>query len=326
MGSNKLYIDNSNTRMPLIYGDFDIDRVGINTNNPRFELHVKDGNDAGTEASLFIEPQKWNAPGDFGELRVGDPFHYLRAEFSVGMTLYDFNQILFRVGGANAPIRMQIANNGNVGIGLAGNPTARLHTSGTVRLENLALDNSLNRILVVDPNGNVFIKTVSSLVNTNCTTVNTLPKVSNTAGDLTCSQIFDNGTHVGIGTATPSEKLEVNGNIRTNISLIASDKRFKKDIQPVTKALSKINQLTGVGYSYRTEEFAKSNLPAGKSLGFIAQDIEKVFPELVHRNAEGYMSVNYDGLIPVLVEAIKEQQAQIEELKALVRQQPDAHR
>jgi DNA-binding MltR family transcriptional regulator len=50
-------------------------------------------------------------------------------------------------------------------------------------------------------------------------------------------------------------------------------------------------------------------------LGFIAQDVQAIFPELVEEDAEGYLSVDYLGLIPVLVEAIKEQQVQIEELQ-----------
>lgn len=92
-------------------------RVGIGTNNPLYELHVRDGGDANTAASLFIQPREWNSVGDFGEVRIGDPFHYIRGEFKNGMTLYDFDQIRFRVGGNNAPVRMFIANNGFVGIG-----------------------------------------------------------------------------------------------------------------------------------------------------------------------------------------------------------------
>jgi hypothetical protein len=56
-----------------------------------------------------------------------------------------------------------------------------------------------------------------------------------------------------------------------------------------------------------------------KQIGVIAQDVEKVFPELVGEN-EGYKTTNYIGLIPVLIEAVKEQQQMIDELKTQIKQ------
>ncbi|TAH23022.1 MAG: hypothetical protein EAZ08_00005, partial [Cytophagales bacterium] len=90
--------------------------------------------------------------------------------------------------------------------------------------------------------------------------------------------------------------------------LSTSDIRYKKDIQPIENALEKARQIEGVSYNWK-EDFQK-NQPL--QLGVIAQELEKVFPNLVHTDDKGFKSVNYIGLIPVLLEALKEQQKQID--------------
>ncbi len=94
-----------------------------------------------------------------------------------------------------------------------------------------------------------------------------------------------------------------------------SDIRFKRDIVRVSSALKKINNLTGNYYYWKTDEFADRNFRKTRQLGLIAQELEKEFPELVYEDDKGYKSVDYDHFIPVLLEAIKEQQQQIEALK-----------
>jgi hypothetical protein len=116
-----------------------------------------------------------------------------------------------------------------------------------------------------------------------------------------------------------------------------SDKNFKKNIEPISGALDKILKLNGVSYEFKSEKelsFVSTssvgdsgkgtssvyNLPEGRQIGVIAQDVEKVLPELVKTNPDGYKMVDYVKLVPVLVEAIKEQQKMINELKAEVEQ------
>ena len=103
-----------------------------------------------------------------------------------------------------------------------------------------------------------------------------------------------------------------------------SDERIKENIVPVNNALDKIKKINGVKYNIK-ESFFK-NIPdstirnkeirkSKKQVGFVAQDLQKVFPELVHDiDNSGHYTVRYTGLIPVLVEAIKEQQVQIENM------------
>jgi len=109
-----------------------------------------------------------------------------------------------------------------------------------------------------------------------------------------------------------------------------SDKNLKKNINPLTGSLKKVLNLQGVTYDWKSdqelidfrkssdsngkEEARKFNFPKGTQIGVIAQDVEKVLPELVQTDGEGLKSVDYIKIIPILIEAIKEQQKQIEKL------------
>ena len=127
--------------------------------------------------------------------------------------------------------------------------------------------------------------------------------------------ILSNG-NVGIGTTAPSEKLHVAGNVFANGGIfITSDKRFKKEIKPLEGVLEKIQKLNGVSYQFKTEEFKERGFTERNQLGIIAQNLEKVYPELVKDYEDGYKAVNYDGLIPVLIEGLKEQQRVIKQLE-----------
>lgn len=95
----------------------------------------------------------------------------------------------------------------------------------------------------------------------------------------------------------------------------SSDIRFKKNILPISGALQKILKVSGNSFEFRNDEFKDYHFTEGKQFGFIAQDLEKEFPELVKTESDGYKSVNYSGMIPVLLEAIKDQQKIITDLK-----------
>jgi Chaperone of endosialidase len=135
------------------------------------------------------------------------------------------------------------------------------------------------------------------------------------------------GSNVGIGTGTPTEKLTVVGNILATGTITPSDVRFKENIVTLNGSLSKINQLRGVSYTHKAQFIKERSLKEGNQIGFIAQELEALFPEFVVTSSDGYKAVDYARLTPVLVEALKEvnakleaQQAEINELKALVKQ------
>ena len=125
--------------------------------------------------------------------------------------------------------------------------------------------------------------------------------------------VYYNGGNVGIGTSSPSQKLHVSGNILATYIYgtafyYSSDRNLKTNIQPISNALDKVQQLQGVTFDWKED--------GSSSVGLIAQDVEEVFPELVHTDEEGVKSVEYANLVAVLIEAVKEQQKEIDELKA----------
>ncbi|MBO7146114.1 MAG: tail fiber domain-containing protein, partial [Salinivirgaceae bacterium] len=104
-----------------------------------------------------------------------------------------------------------------------------------------------------------------------------------------------------------------------------SDQRLKTNIKPLEKALDKVLTLNGVTYEWRIKEFPNKNFDSNRHVGVIAQELEAVLPEAVETGADGYKSVNYSNITPLLIEAIKEQQSiinnqqqQIDELKKMV--------
>lgn len=126
--------------------------------------------------------------------------------------------------------------------------------------------------------------------------------------------VLANG-NVGVGETNPTYKFQVNGKIKSSGINETSDGRLKKDVLPIEGALSMVTKLEGVTYNWRTDEFPNLQLEEDLQYGLIAQDVEKVIPELVETDSEGWKSVEYSHFVPVLIEALKEQQALISELK-----------
>ena len=102
------------------------------------------------------------------------------------------------------------------------------------------------------------------------------------------------------------------------VAFSSSDIRFKENILPIQNALFKIQQLRGIEFDWKqlTEEEKKTlHGNEGHDVGVIAQEVEKVLPEVVQTRKTGYKAVKYEKIIPLLIEGIKEQQEQIDELK-----------
>jgi Chaperone of endosialidase len=110
----------------------------------------------------------------------------------------------------------------------------------------------------------------------------------------------------------------VNGTGTAAASFISSDQRFKQDLRPLEGSAAKLLQLSGYTYSMRTAEFKEKNFAQTEQIGLLAQEVREVFPQLVKEDEKGYLAVNYDGMVPVLLEAIKEQQQEIDALKTMM--------
>jgi hypothetical protein len=95
-----------------------------------------------------------------------------------------------------------------------------------------------------------------------------------------------------------------------------SDRKYKENIKPIESALDKAMQLQGVTFDWKETD---GILDIKEDIGFIAQDVEKVLPELVRDNGKGNLSLRYQGITPILLEAIKELKEEIEELKKQIK-------
>ncbi len=122
---------------------------------------------------------------------------------------------------------------------------------------------------------------------------------------------------VGISTLSPSEKLHVGGNIcYTGTIGACSDERYKTDISTLNNALERVMKLRGVNYRWRIDDFPDKGFEEGNQIGFIAQEIEPLFPEVVMTDKQGYKSVDYGRLTPALVEAIKDLKKENDSMKS----------
>lgn len=126
--------------------------------------------------------------------------------------------------------------------------------------------------------------------------------------------------NVGIGQNYPDgvHRLYVNGTASTTGYNNHSDQRWKKGIKTLDDSLSKIAALRGVSYQWRQSEFPDKNFSEGEQMGIVAQEIEKVFPELVSEDSKGYKSVSYVSLVAPLIEAVKSLKQQNESQQAAI--------
>lgn len=129
------------------------------------------------------------------------------------------------------------------------------------------------------------------------------------------SNLLDVTTNsLGVGTAAPGTA----GLIRATNDIVAyysSDRRLKDNIAPISNPLEKISQIGGYEFDWNDNQ----DVYEGHDVGVIAQEIEEILPEIVTTRDNGYKAVKYEKIVPLLIEAIKEQQKQIDELKELIK-------
>ena len=153
--------------------------------------------------------------------------------------------------------------------------------------------------------------------------------------------IFDNTGYGSVATIHPAEdwagclgtsskrfNLVYADHVIARAVTTTSDESVKTNITTLENALVKITKLRGVRYDIKPDYFKVSDAKMKEALkqegkneiGFLAQELKEVFPEVVFLDTTSNLySVSYTSLIPILVEAMKEQQAQIEELKKMIK-------
>lgn len=168
---------------------------------------------------------------------------------------------------------------------------------------------------IADPKGGVGTRPIVTVSGrrTDGTAVQTRPifSVQNLGASTLQSSILE---------VRPNGDVVASGNFISSGQLISSDERFKADIKPLNNSLALIKQMNGRTYSFKKREFAERGFPNGRMDGFIAQELLKVMPEAVVKQADGYYAVNYNAVVPVLVEAVKQLDAKQVETTQLQQQ------
>ncbi|MBU8922068.1 MAG: tail fiber domain-containing protein, partial [Bacteroidales bacterium] len=111
---------------------------------------------------------------------------------------------------------------------------------------------------------------------------------------------------IGLGTNTPSYKLDVTGDIQCVALHETSDERLKTNIKPLENALEAVMNLQGISFEWNEAAESKGAQAGKEQIGLIAQEVERVLPELVATAEDGYKSVDYSKLTAVLIEAVKD--------------------
>ena len=130
----------------------------------------------------------------------------------------------------------------------------------------------------------------------------------------TSSNVQFNSLGVGMAASATAGRIDATNDI---VAFSSSDIRFKENIKPIENPLEKIFKISGNTYDWKEENKIEHGYE-GNDVGVIAQEIEAVLPQLVQTRENGYKAVKYDKLVALLIEGIKEQQLQINDLKSKI--------
>ncbi|MBL0336701.1 MAG: tail fiber domain-containing protein [Chitinophagaceae bacterium] len=260
--------------------------IGIGNSNPLASLAFN--NSIGNKIALYTN----NATSQYG---IGIQSGQLQLYTDVPTATINFGS------GSSTSFseRMRIVNSGGDGMVLSGKVLIK---SGT------GLISDVPGVWTYKPDNSALLGFIGTQ---NSTNIGFFSGITNQWG-----LVFDAANmRVGIGTSAPTQALQVNGNIFATGTITPSDARYKKNILMIDHPLEKLQILNGVTYNYRQDEFPDMKFPDATQVGLIAQEVEKVFPQLVFTDDKGYKAVDYVKLLPLLIEALKEEKVEREKLQ-----------
>ena len=214
------------------------------------------------------------------------------------------NNRLFQIGNGTADYArsnaMTVLQNGKIGIGTVNPTIGQVEINSATSAPQLVVSQNsssdYSRINFRNGNsaGNNRYWDVAGFTDAGTTANDRFNFWNNTVGDVL--SLRGNGNAVLMGTLTQN-----------------SDQRLKTNIRPLESSLQNIMQLNGYTYNWKDK-----NRDNDQQIGVLAQELQKIYPQLVKQDENGTLSVNYIGLVPVLLEGMKSQQTEIEGLKKSV--------
>ena len=280
-------------------------KVGLRTATPVLDVH------ANTTDTPAIRLEQNNSGGFTAQTWdvAGNEANFFIRDVTGG------SRLSFRIRPGAPTSSLDIAANGNVGVGTQ-SPRARVDLKqiedsfiGGLHLRRLATDDTWAVVTGSDNNMYFGYATSASL--------------ADTAADFTVNPlILTANNRVGIGTATPDQKLSVNGDASKSGGgswQVFSDERLKNFRGSFSRGLKEVMQLQPMRYEYRQNN-SLGLKSLGEHVGFGAQTVQNVIPEAVTTSESGYLMVNNDPIIWTMLNAIKEQQKEIVELKRQIQQ------
>jgi len=294
-------------------------KVGLRTATPVLDLHITTSDTPAQRLEQTNQggftAQTWDIAGNEANFFVRDVTSGSRLPFRI------------RPGAPTSSI--DISATGNVGIGTA-SPAFPLDVSNAsasvARFISTAAANAVNVTLDAPATRNTNIEYQQGGTNKwfeGNDAANDRFRLANSLanGNAEVFTVLQSG-NVGIGTNAPTDKLSVNGTASKpggGSWAVFSDERLKNVKGLFTSGLSAVMRLQPIRYEYKPANAL--NLDSkGEHVGFGAQTLQKVIPEAVSRNGNGYLQVNNDPIIWTMLNAIKEQQKEIEQLREQVQQ------
>ena len=304
----------------VLYVDTVNDEVGVNTTTPdgAFSIHQSGTDDIfnlydGTDNVTTVVDG--GALTHKGTLTVGvdDTGHdvVFYGATSGKSWVWDESEDKMTVNGTTELIG-GITATGNVGIGES-TPLFKLHVNGTLGIKTAQPTLTFDR-------GGAYAWTIRNGDGTGSFPLSTLNIVNN--GGSPKMTFLDNG-YVGISVTAPGVALDVAGAIRATSDITAyhsSDIALKENISPISNALTKLDSLNGVCFDWTDEHINSNGGPHDyfmqkRDVGIIAQELKEVLPEAVRQREDGILAVKYDGVIPLLIQAIKELKSEINSVR-----------
>lgn len=198
--------------------------------------------------------------------------------------------------------RFRITSGGNVGINTT-NPLQRLHVVGAVVGGNTATTGLPNTSGV----------TTQLAFEARSTQTGNDPSIAYHKEAIYTMYLQGQNSPRGLRLYSPTGETTANFYVQGDVvAFSSSDRRLKDNLSPIPNALDKVSKLTGYEFDWNENQSAHS----GHDYGVVAQEVEAVLPELVQTREDGYKAVKYDKIVSVLIEAIKELTAKVEELES----------